>query len=199
MLVALAVGLVLAPPSSAGITHFDQSAQDGGNVSYCYTSSVPAYLKDNISGGMDYMDTRLSGIPAVTYHSSCDVAVSDGTPRTDIAWFEGWRDGVYGETFCKYAWPNDGSSNEGECDQDHIWLVAEAVRRDAPNDEHGYSSLVCHEGGHALGFIGDYDADHPPGGIDQQDCMGGRSMFEPSPADTVYSNHHVSDFNAYYN
>ncbi|WP_197043462.1 hypothetical protein [Saccharothrix sp. NRRL B-16314] len=107
-----------------------------------------------MASAMSYADGRLSALPAISFHSSCDVAVGDGTPRTDVAWFDAWRDGVYGEAFCKYQWPNDGSGNVGECDQNHVYLVGEVIRRDAPNDEHGYSSVACHELGHTLGFKG---------------------------------------------
>ena len=130
----------------------------------------------------------------MTFHTSCDVAVSDGTPRTDVAWFDGWRDGVYGEAFCRYAWPNDGSSNQGECDQNHVWIVGSAITRDAPNDEHGYSSVSCHELGHTLGFLGHQSS--PPGG--QADCMAGGDISTVRSSDVTYNDHITADFNAYY-
>ncbi len=192
---ALAAVVALAPaPASADLSHFNKNAQDGGNVSYCFTSSVTSYIRDNMAGAMSYMDGRLSAIPSVTYHSACDVAVGDGTPRTDIAWFDAWRDGVYGEAFCKYEWPNDGSSNQGECDQNHVYLVGSAIARDAPDDEHGYSSVACHEAGHTLGFKGHQDP--PP--ANERDCMAGGDIRTVRSTDVTYSAHNTSDFNAYY-
>ncbi|MFG1882894.1 hypothetical protein [Micromonospora sp. NPDC049102] len=195
MVAAASFGVALLPaPVSADLSHFNPQSQDGGNVSFCFTSSVTTYIRDNMTGVMNYMGSRLSAIPAVTYHASCDVAVGDGTPRTDIAWFDAWRDGVYGEAFCRYQWPNDGTSNQGECDQIHVYLVGEAIARDAPNDEHGYSSVACHEAGHTLGFKGHQSP--PP--ANQLDCMAGGDIGTVRSTDVIYSNHNTADFNAYY-
>ncbi|MGC5015213.1 hypothetical protein ACLQ2R_31010 [Streptosporangium sp. DT93] len=184
--------------SLAGETHFWRDMQDGGNVSYCFTSSVTAYIKDNMTSAMNYAGSSLSAIPNVTYHSNCDVSVSDGNPRTDVAWFDAWRDGIYGEVYCKYQWPNDGSSNQGECDQVHAVLVGETIAQDAQNNEEGYAEVACHELGHALGFAGDYDRDHPPGGMGLLDCMIQGNLNEGAGWNKKYSSHHISDFNSYY-
>lgn len=189
-----AVTTLSASPASADLSHFNTKAADGGNVTYCFTSSVTSYIRDNMASAMSYADGRLSALPAISFHSSCDVAVGDGTPRTDVAWFDAWRDGAYGEAFCKYQWPNDGSGNVGECDQNHVYLVGEAIRRDAPNDEHGYSSVACHELGHTLGFKGHQNP--PPS--NQLDCMAGGDIGTTRATDVTYSNHNTADFNQYY-
>ncbi|MGW5051386.1 hypothetical protein [Actinokineospora sp. NPDC004072] len=189
-----AASTLFAPQASADLSHFNPAAADGGTVTYCLTSSVTSYISDNMSGAMTYADARLSALPAVSLHPSCDVSVGDGTPRTDVAWFDAWRDGVYGEAFCKYQWPNDGSGNVGECDQNHVYLVGEAISRDAPDDEHGYSSVACHELGHTLGFKGHQSP--PPD--NQLDCMAGGYIGTILPTDVTYSNHNTADFNLYY-
>ncbi|WP_405098595.1 hypothetical protein [Micromonospora sp. NBC_01412] len=73
-------------------------------------------------------------------------------------------------------------------------LAGSAIARDAPEDEHGYSSVACHEAGHPLGFKGHQGP--PP--ANQRDCMAGGDIGTVRSTDAIYSAHHTSDFNAHY-
>lgn len=161
-------------------------------------SSTARTQADN---AFSYASSALSAASGWTKHTSCDIAISDGTPRTDTAFFEGWRDGAYGESHCAYQWPNDGSGNVGECDQNQSWLNVELIAADTGSRvAAGIREVACHEFGHTLGFIGDYDLDHPPGGVDQIDCMHNEALLlgPNGTAISTYSPHHIADFNAYY-
>ncbi|MGW3352180.1 hypothetical protein ACWDA3_53555 [Nonomuraea rubra] len=197
----LAVIYLVPSSATAGITHFNTGAQDGGNVSHCYTSSMSTTGRAFAKDVFGYSGRVLSAASGWTTHASCDVSLADGNPRTDTAWFEGWRDEGYGVARCAYAWPNDGTSNEGECDQNQAWINPESIRADYPNSfNNAYWEVACHEFGHTLGFIGGYTLDRPPGGIDQIDCMHDEALLQgPNGGPIItYSNHHIADFNAYY-
>ncbi|GGT03727.1 hypothetical protein GCM10010156_72000 [Planobispora rosea] len=131
-------------PAGADIWPFGGIPPDKSTHSYCYTTSVSTGLRSYIPGAMNYLNSA-TAIPGVPFHSPCETtnSSSDGTPATDVAWFQVWVDGSYGQAECKVR----TASDPGVCDQRHTRINSSMIK--ATSDPHyQFIKTVCHELGH---------------------------------------------------
>ncbi|MEU7004534.1 hypothetical protein [Nonomuraea sp. NPDC046570] len=201
--IAVVLTLVSVTSASADIWPFKGVPPDKASHSYCYTSSVSATSKSYIPGAMNYLNER-TAIPGVSFHSSCDTQNSDGdgSPATDVAWFDMWVDGAYGEATCKIR----TASDSGVCDQAFVKLNTGTLNA-AARPHQQYIKTSCHELGHTVG-LNHYSAlaspPEPPAGDFSQphDCMMSGDVDKmPDPTGSwlwQYNDHHVNHINGWW-
>nr|WP_152992322.1 hypothetical protein [Nonomuraea pusilla] len=202
---AVLAGLIVATtatPAAADLWPFDGIPPDKSTHSYCYTSSVTTGLKSYIPGAMNYLDSA-TNIPGVPFHSPCETTNSetDGTPATDVAWFEVWVTDAYGEVECKVR----TASNPNVCDQNHTRINSSMIKTSS-NAHQQYIKTVCHELGHTTG-LNHYgpllSPPEPPGAFGQpQDCMASGDVTRIGDVTGTwthtYNPHHIGHINPHW-
>ncbi|ACZ86039.1 hypothetical protein [Streptosporangium roseum] len=189
-------------PAAADLWPFDGIPPDKSTHSYCYTTSVQADLKSYIPGAMNYL-ANATTIPGVPFHSPCETtnSSSDGTPATDVAWFDVWVEGSFGQAVCK-VWT---ASDPDVCDQRHARINGNVIRASG-DPHHQFIKTVCHELGHTAG-IDHYSPlaapPEPPGAFGQpQDCMASGDVTAiGNPGGSwihTYNPHHIGDANPHW-
>lgn len=144
-LIAALIPLTFLPAAQAD-EWGDQDSSTGAHPdedphSYCYASSVPSGLRDQIYNAQwNALDpTEVN----VDYHSTCTLS---GSSETDVYWREENLSGLYGKAPC-----NDYETFSNQCDQYHVTLDRAAI--DVGTDDGIHRTIVaCHELGHTAGL-----------------------------------------------
>ncbi len=174
---------------------------DGGAETYCYGTSLPSHLEDNVVVAMNAVGASQADI---TIHVDCDLS---GQFRTDILFEEDdfATNNVLGSSGCD-RW----NQADTRCDQGHATIDIDEVRERADDDASdnltravAYNWVFCHEAGHNVGLT-HYNKNPGSGQQGQADCM--RSEMDGLIGNTTvnmstfqkYSSHHISHLNDWF-